>query len=146
MSTRRDPKNYPNAFQGSLTEPLSVSTAGQKYRVRDDRKDASAESPNKVWGRHLSYADAHKLKERVVGARKSRTAIIENEAIAVHAVQPQLVPVVVAAPVIVEAPPPPPAPVIAETTNGASDGLEIDDATAAALAEFDTSDSELLES
>lgn len=54
--------------------PLDQATAGKTYRVRD--KDWAA-----VWGMELSYADALKLKETVVGARRSTTARVEDEAI-----------------------------------------------------------------
>jgi len=45
-----------------------------KYRVRDDNP---AGKPNTLWGQNLSYTQAHRLKERVAGARKSRTVMIE---------------------------------------------------------------------
>lgn len=44
------------------------------YRVRDKHLP---DKPGRVWGEHLSLADARKLKERVTGSGKSRTARLE---------------------------------------------------------------------
>lgn len=54
-----------------LTKPLDETTEGQLFRVRD--KDWE-----RVWDENLSYADACKLKEKVVTSGKSRTARVEN--------------------------------------------------------------------
>ncbi len=54
--------------------PVDQATDGKLYRVRD--KDWTW-----VWGANLSYADACKLKEQVVTARKSTTARVEDMAV-----------------------------------------------------------------
>lgn len=54
--------------------PMDQVTEGKTYRVRD--KDWAH-----VWDTGLSYADAVKLRESVVTARKSKTARVEDEAI-----------------------------------------------------------------
>lgn len=45
-----------------------------RYRVRDRNTD---KGPGKVWGENLTHAEAHKLKEKVLGERKSSTARME---------------------------------------------------------------------
>lgn len=55
--------------------PLDQATAGKLYRVRD-RADAQGEFV--LWGEHLSHTDATKLREQVCGARKSKTARVEE--------------------------------------------------------------------
>jgi hypothetical protein len=52
--------------------PLDQVTEGRTYRVRD--KDFAV-----IWGEGLSWDDAVKLKEKVVGARRSKTARVEDE-------------------------------------------------------------------
>jgi hypothetical protein len=54
--------------------PIAEATAGKLYRVRD--KDWV-----KVWGYHLTWAQAVELKNRVVAKRLSRTARVEDMAI-----------------------------------------------------------------
>jgi hypothetical protein len=54
--------------------PLAQATAGRTYRVRD-------KGWVKVWGEGLTWDDAVKLKNGVVGSKKSRTARVEDEAI-----------------------------------------------------------------
>jgi len=51
--------------------PLSEATAGKLYRVRD--KDWAA-----LWGEHLSWDEANRLKNQVVGERRSTTARVED--------------------------------------------------------------------
>jgi hypothetical protein len=53
-------------------QPLDQLTEGRTYRVRD--KDFAV-----IWGEGLSWDDAVKLKEKVVGARRSKTARVEDE-------------------------------------------------------------------
>lgn len=52
------------------TVPIHEATAGKRYRVRD--KDWE-----RVWGEDLSFEQATKLKETVVGGRRSTTARVE---------------------------------------------------------------------
>lgn len=54
-------------------------TSEIKYRVRDKHTTAA---PGKVWGSDLTEAQAHKLKESVVGGRKSTTARVEPMSVA----------------------------------------------------------------
>lgn len=54
-------------------------TEGKLYRVRDKN---DGRNPYIVWGSALSHEDAHKLKERVTGAEKSRTARLEEMSVA----------------------------------------------------------------
>jgi hypothetical protein len=54
--------------------PLAQATAGRTYRVRDKGWVV-------VWGTGLTWDEATKLKNQVVGAKKSRTARIEDEEI-----------------------------------------------------------------
>jgi hypothetical protein len=54
---------------------IEAATAGKLYRVRD-RADASGNAT--VWGELLTYEDAKRLKEKVVTARRSRTARLEE--------------------------------------------------------------------
>jgi hypothetical protein len=54
--------------------PIAQATAGKIYRVRD--KDWVA-----VWGEHLTWDAATKLKDQVVASGKSRTARVEDMAI-----------------------------------------------------------------
>lgn len=92
---RKGDPNYPNPYSsGGHKEPVHVTTAGQLFRVRDDAPDG------KVWGKRLTYAQAHKLKEQIAGQRKSRNPIVENMAV------PFPAPVMVAAPAPAPAPPP----------------------------------------
>jgi hypothetical protein len=51
--------------------PLHEATAGKLYRVRD--KDWAA-----LHGEDLTWDDAHKLKEKLVGSRQSTTARVED--------------------------------------------------------------------
>lgn len=55
--------------------PLHQATAGKIYRVRD--RDTGDGNP-KVWGEDLTWDDANKLKEQVVGSRRSKTARVEE--------------------------------------------------------------------
>lgn len=50
----------------------AVETHEGLFRVRDNHQ-----SGGHVWGENLSWDDANKLKEKVVGSRKSRTALVE---------------------------------------------------------------------
>lgn len=55
--------------------PVMQATAGKRYRVRD-KVDANGVA--NIWGEDLSYDDAVRLKERVVGMRRSKTARVEE--------------------------------------------------------------------
>lgn len=71
------PPNYkPNhtdrrTSSGHSKVPLAQATAGKLYRVRD--KDWVA-----VWGEHLTWDEATKLKNSVVANGRSRTARVES--------------------------------------------------------------------
>jgi hypothetical protein len=68
IKKRKQPKGY-----------RPVDTDGKLYRVRDkDHGDGSV----RIWAENLTYDAAHALKEKVVGAKKSRTARIEEMSIA----------------------------------------------------------------
>lgn len=72
MSSKKSDPLYPNPYStGSLSEPISQHTAGRRYRVRD--ADGA-----RVWGKDLTFNQAHKLKEQVAGSRKSKNPIIED--------------------------------------------------------------------
>lgn len=117
MTTRKgDQKNYPNPYAsgGGSTAGMHNDTAGQRYRVRND------DESGKVWGSNLPYEKAHKLKEQVCGARKSKNAIIENMDVPFPPVAP--------APVVVHTQPAPrPAP-IPQAPNGVPPELVVPDA------------------
>lgn len=51
--------------------PVHQAVAGRRFRVRD--KDWAA-----VWGEDLSWDDAVKLKDQIVGERRSKTARVED--------------------------------------------------------------------
>jgi hypothetical protein len=55
--------------------PLDKATAGKLYRVRDR---AEPDGSYNLWGENLTHEAAMKLKDQVVGARRSRTAKIEE--------------------------------------------------------------------
>lgn len=55
--------------------PLDQATAGKLFRVRDK---VDAQGSAIIWGEDLSHAEAQKLKEAVVGSRRSKTARIEE--------------------------------------------------------------------
>ncbi len=54
--------------------PIAEATAGKLYRVRD--KDWA-----ELWGENLTHEQATKLKEQVVGSRRSKTARVEDMAV-----------------------------------------------------------------
>ena len=55
----------------NLKVPIEQATAGKLYRVRD-------KNWTKVWGENLSWADANRLMNTVVGSLQSRTARVED--------------------------------------------------------------------
>lgn len=59
--------------------PVDQATAGKLYRVRDRHYEGE---PGRVWGEELSWADANRLKEQVVGSRRSTTARVEDMEVA----------------------------------------------------------------
>lgn len=67
-------KHYPNPYStgGIHQKPLSESTAGERYRVRDDKPGG------KVHAENLTYDQAHRLKEKLAGERKTTCAILES--------------------------------------------------------------------
>ncbi|HET9062319.1 MAG TPA: hypothetical protein VFO62_03430, partial [Candidatus Binatia bacterium] len=65
-----------------------VDTDGKLFRVRD--KDYMDGSEVKIWGENLTYESAHALKEKVVGAKKSRTARVEEMSIPLPSADPTL--------------------------------------------------------
>ena len=72
MSSKKSDPLYPNPYStASLSEPIAQHTAGRRYRVRD--ADGA-----RVWGKDLTFNQAHKLKEQIAGTRKSKNPIIED--------------------------------------------------------------------
>ncbi len=67
---------------------LPIDTEGKLFRVRD--KDYMDGTEVKIWGENLTYEAAHKLKEKVVGAKKSRTARIEEMSVPLPSADPTL--------------------------------------------------------
>lgn len=74
--SKNDPLR-PNPYStGGHTQPLATVTAGKKYRVRN------ADEQAKKWADNLSWDQAHKLKERLAGQRKSTNLVIEDMSVA----------------------------------------------------------------
>jgi len=73
MTKKPPPKHHRNVRGVSVnrTTSLEDEVAGKLFRVRD--RDWTT-----VWGEDLSWDDAVKLKESVVGRRKSTTARVES--------------------------------------------------------------------
>lgn len=100
---RKNNPHYPNPYAtGGHNQPVANATAGRRYRVRNDDKPIHPHT--KVWATGLSFEQAHKLKERLAGQRKTTNPLVEDEAV------PFPPAVVVLAPP--PPPPPPPAPVV----------------------------------
>ncbi len=72
----KPPIKKPQALKGPPTgyhkvDPAqTAASSGERYRVRDKDWDT-------VWGDNLTFDEANKLKEQVIGQRKSRTARVE---------------------------------------------------------------------
>jgi len=139
MSSRKDDPRYPNPYSsGGHKQPLAVATHGKKYRVRE-------EDGSRLWGQNLTFQEAHKLKEKVCGARQSKTALIEEMTIAfkpqtVTAAQVATPPPVVVVPPLPLAPPPV---VIAESStpaNGTSGNSDLAEALANEALDDDAAD------
>lgn len=66
--------------------PIDQATEGKLYRVRDKHFEGA---PGHLWGENLTWAEANKLKDKVVAERKTRTARVEDMAIPMPGEEPK---------------------------------------------------------